>query len=403
MRQGSIGVGRVLGVPVSMDLGVVAIAGLLTWMLATIVLPEASPSHVPSVYWSLGAVGTLAFLGSLLAHEFGHAVVARRNGVRPERITLWFLGGYAQFENEPETPGAEFRITAAGPAVSLVLALGFGGAAWLADTLGAATVHVALLGWLALVNGALGVLNLLPGAPLDGGRILAAALWYRSGDRFGARISAAKVGQVLGVALLVFGVLDLLALRGIAGLATVVVGWFLLSAARNERSYFVGERALQGVTTGEVMAPTTQAVRTWTSVADLVEGPLRNTHRSAIAVTGWSGQPVAVVTMADVRRVPARAWATTTVEQITDSDSLLGTPTAEEDLLGFIEARHERPGGYAVVVREDGCPVGLIGPDEVRSAIDRGTHRPRRHSRFRPPPAPGSAPRQRWEPPVSSR
>ncbi|MDQ2679244.1 MAG: site-2 protease family protein [Actinomycetota bacterium] len=400
MRQGSIRLGRVLGVPLTMDLGVIAIAGVLTWSLATVVLPGAAPGHVAQVYWALGALGTVCFLASLLAHEFGHALVARRNGVRPERITLWILGGYAEFENEPETPGAELRITVAGPAVSLVLGVSFAAAAWGLDLLGVSPVHIALLAWLALVNGALGALNLLPGAPLDGGRILAAFLWRVSGDRFAARINAAFLGQLLGAALIALGLFELFAFRGLSGIAAIVVGWFLMSAARNERAYFVGEQALQGVTTGQAMVPTARAVTAWTTVADLVQGPLLHTHRSAVAVTGWTGSPVAVVTMADVRGVPAEDWANTTVSQIVGADSLLGTPSAEEDLLGFIERRQDRPGGYAVVVDDDGRPAGLIGPDEVRCAIERGRGRARQRRRHLPPPPPVTVPSQRWEPPV---
>ena len=402
MRQGSIRLGRVLGVPLAMDLGVLAIAGVLTWSLATVVLPGAAAGHVPAVYWSLGALGTLCFLASLVAHELGHALVARRNGVRPELITLWILGGYAQFENEPDTPGAELRITAAGPAVSLGLGAAFAGAAWGFDVLGGSPVHVALLAWLALVNGALGALNLLPGAPLDGGRILAALLWRLSGDRFAARINAAFLGQLLGASLIAIGLFELFAFRGLSGIAAIVVGWFLMGAARNERAYFVGEQALQGVTTGEVMVPTARAVTAWTTVADLVQGPLLHTHRSAVAVTGWTGTPVAVVTMADVRGVPAEDWASTTVAQIVGADSLLGTPSTDEDLLGFIERRQHQPGDYAVVVDDDGRPAGLIGPDEVRCAIERGRGRARRRRRRLPPPPPRTVPQQRWDPPVAA-
>ena len=402
MRQGSIRLGRVLGVPLSMDLGVIAVAGLLTWSLATVVLPGAAPGHVGVVYWSLGTIGTVCFFVSLLAHEFGHALVARRYGVHPERITLWILGGSAQFENEPETPSAELRITAAGPAVSLGLGAGFSAAAWALDMADSSPAYIALLAWLGLVNGALGLLNLLPGAPLDGGRILAASMWRLSGDRFAARIHAAFVGQLLGAALVAFGLIELLAFRAPSGIAAIVVGWFLLAAARNERAYFIGERALQGVTTGQIMVPTARSVTSWSTVADLVQGPLRNTYRSAVAVTGWTGSPVAVVTMADVRRVPAEEWSRTSVSQIAGPDSLLGTPTADEDLLGFIERRHDRPGGYAVVIDDDGRPAGLIGPDEVRCAIDRGRGRTRRLRRRVPPPPPPGAPSQRWDPPIAA-
>ncbi len=401
MRHG-FRLGRVLGVPLSMDLGVVVVAALLTWSLATFVLPGAAPGHVPVVYWSLGAVGTLCFFLSLLSHEFGHALVARRHGVEPERVTLWVLGGSTQLHDEPGTPSAELRITAAGPAVSLGLGLGFAAAARGLDLFDGSPVHVALLAWLALVNGALGVLNLLPGAPLDGGRILAAALWRRSGDRFAARIHAALVGQLLGAVLIAGGLIELLGFRAPSGVAGVVVGWFLLAAARNERAYFVGERALQGVTTGQVMAPTAKPVPSWITIAELVQGPLRNTHRRAVPVTGWTGSPIAVVTMADVRRVPAERWSHTTVSQIAGPESLLGTPSPDEDLLGFIARRHARPGGDAVVVDDAGRPAGLIGPDELRCAIERGRGRARRRARRLPPPPPSRVPAQRWDPPVAA-
>jgi Zn-dependent protease len=206
MRQGSIRLGRVMGVPLSMDLGVLLIGGLLTWLLATNVLPSRSPGLVSTAYWSVGAIGALLFLASLLAHEMAHAVVARRNDVRVEGITLWLFGGYAQFENDPPTPGADFRITAAGPATSIGLAAVFLGAAWGLSSVGAPELYVAMLAWLGLLNGFLGVFNLLPGAPLDGGRILAAALWKLRGDRVSGRIGAATVGKFVGLGLVGVGV-----------------------------------------------------------------------------------------------------------------------------------------------------------------------------------------------------
>ena len=130
MRQGSIRLGRIMGIPLSMDLGVLLIGGLLTWVLATMVLPNGSPGLVSMAYWSVGALGALLFLGSLLAHEMAHAIVARRNDVAVEGITLWMFGGFAQFRTDPHTPGADFRITAAGPATSIGLGGLFGAVAW---------------------------------------------------------------------------------------------------------------------------------------------------------------------------------------------------------------------------------------------------------------------------------
>lgn len=404
MRQGSIRLGRVMGVPLSMDLGVLLIGGLLTWLLATNVLPSRSPGLVSTAYWSVGAIGALLFLASLLAHEMAHAVVARRNDVRVEGITLWLFGGYAQFENEPPTPGADFRITAAGPATSIGLAAVFLGAAWGLSTAGAPDLYVTMLAWLALLNGFLGVFNLLPGAPLDGGRILAAALWKLRGDRVSGRIGAATAGKFVGLGLVGVGVWESVALGGLSGLWTMFIGWFLFNAARTEHTHYSGERALGDTLVGEAMAPDPARAPTWSSVADLVEGPLRHTDLSAVAVTDWQGRAVGIVTMDAVRRVPAERWSSTTVAQLLAAAPQPVELAPGDRLVEALERVAAGGGGHAVVVA-DGALVGLLGPEQVRRAIEIGRLRgPRRRpvEQLSPPPPPGSVPQQRWEPPVTT-
>ena len=309
MQQGSIRLGRILGVPLSMNLGVLVIGALLSWSLATVVLPNGAPGLTGSVYWSVGAIGAVVFLASLLAHEMAHAIVARRNDVQVTGITLWLFGGFAQFENEPKTPGAEFRITAAGPATSLGLAALFVGAWAGLSAIGAPEVYSTMFGWLGIINGFLGVFNLLPGAPLDGGRILAAGLWKLRGDRVRGRIGAAKVGKFVGLGLVGLGVAEMLALGGFGGIWTALIGWFLFNAARVEERHFVGERALGDLSVAEAMSPVPPTVPMWTSVAELVDGPLRSTQTSVVAVTDWGGNVMGIVTMDAVRRVPAERWS----------------------------------------------------------------------------------------------
>ena len=173
MRQGGIRLGRIFGIEVSADLGVLLIGGLLTWSLAATILPMGEPGLSSGAYWSVALIGALLFLGSLLAHELSHSVVAQRNGIEVEGITLWLFGGVAQFRNEATGPGAEFRIAAAGPRMSLLLAAVFIGfaSAWTPSAPPGCTV--VLLWWLGVINGLLALFNLLPGAPLDGGRVLA--------------------------------------------------------------------------------------------------------------------------------------------------------------------------------------------------------------------------------------
>lgn len=400
MRQGSIRLGRILGVPLSMDLGVLLIGGLLTWTLASLILPNSAPGLVATVYWTVGIVGAVLFLGSLLAHEMAHAIVARRNDVRVEGITLWLFGGFAQFENEPATPGAEFRITAAGPGTSIGLAGLFGAAAFGIAALDAPQVYVSLLAWLAVINAFLGVFNLLPGAPLDGGRILAAAIWKVRGDRVTGRIGAANAGKVVGLGLVALGLFEMFVVRGFGGLWTALIGWFLFNAARAEHVHFVGERAIGDMTVGEAMAPDPPTTTTWANIADLVDGPLRHTNRSAVAVTDWQGRGVGIITMDDVRRVPADRWGSTTVAQIIGDGSLLAVLAPSDRLVDVLDRLGSS--GPAVVVA-DGALVGILGRDEVRRAVEIGRLRGAPTSRPTPPPPPVSAPDQRWEPPLPTR
>lgn len=403
MRQGSIRLGRILGVPLSMDLGVLLIGGLLTWTLATLVLPRSAPGLVSSAYWSVGAIGALLFLGSLLAHEIAHCVVARRNDVTVEGITLWMFGGYAQFEDDPATPGAEFRITAAGPATSLALAAAFVGAAYGLDAVGGPQLYVSLLAWLGFINGFLGVFNLLPGAPLDGGRILAAGLWKLRGDRIAGHLGAATAGKFVGLGLISIGVFETLALGGITGLWTVLIGWFLFNSARAEHAHYTGARAMGDMTVGEAMASDPPRAASWSSVAELVEGPFRHTHQSAVAITDAAGRAIGVVTMHDVRRIPAEQWSSTTATQVSGAAPAPTVLRPDERLAEAVLRIDRSNGGHAVVV-SDGALIGLLGPEEIRRAIDVGRLRgPQRPRAATPPPPPVSVPSQRWDPPVTAR
>ena len=198
MRTSGVRLGRVFDIEISADLGVVMFAGLLTWILASSILPASVAGLPAGAYWSVAALGTLLFLGSLLAHELGHAVVARRNDIEVLGITLWLFGGVAQLRSDARTAGAELRIALAGPAMSLVVgALSLAAAVGL-RSVGVPEIYVVALGWLGLVNVVLAVFNLLPGAPLDGGRVLAALIWMVRGDRLRARVWAARAGRAVG-------------------------------------------------------------------------------------------------------------------------------------------------------------------------------------------------------------
>ena len=178
----NIRLGRIAGIPVGINWSILVIFCLLTWELADLVLPGYHRHEAAAIYWIAGIITTILFFASLLAHEVSHAVVAKRNGIGVRRITLWLFGGVSELESEALTPGADFRIAVVGPLTSFVLAAVYGALALLLPKAGGGEeVLVSALGWLAWINLLLGGFNLIPAAPLDGGRVLRAALWQRSG------------------------------------------------------------------------------------------------------------------------------------------------------------------------------------------------------------------------------
>lgn len=256
MKQ-SLRLGTISGIPVGIHWGMLVIAGLYLFTLGGQILPAAVPAAPTGAHWLVAAMGVALFFGSILAHELGHSLVAQREGIRVRAITLWLLGGVAEIERDATTPGAEFRIAAAGPAVSIALAIGFLGGAYAWDSFaivdpGGPSLIATMLWWLGIVNGFLAVFNLLPAAPLDGGRILTSVLWWRSGDPYRARGSAARAGQVFALALVGLGAWQI---TSGAGFWLLVLAWFLYTGANAEqqRSQILG--AASRTSAGEVMAP----------------------------------------------------------------------------------------------------------------------------------------------------
>ena len=280
MRQ-DIRLGRVAGVAVGANWTVGVILVLIGWLLGASVLPGAVPHQAHGLYWSAAVAGAVLFLASLLAHETAHAVVARRNGVRVRSITLWMLGGIAELEGEPPDAGADLRIALAGPATSTLAAGVFLGAAALPGAVGAAAVAVAAAQWLAVMNGLLAAFNLLPGAPLDGGRALRALLWRHYGDRRRAEATAARAGQFLGAAVTAFGVFELLAWRSFGGLWLVLAGWFLLAAASTEQQAAVAAAALAGVRIADIQTADPGLAPGWSTVRDFIDTAARRSRQNA--------------------------------------------------------------------------------------------------------------------------
>ena len=302
----SIRFGRIAGIPVGASWSALLIALLFAWSLGGELLPAQVPGLVPAAYWLAGAAGAGLFLASLLAHEIGHALVARRAGLRVRGITLWLLGGVAQLEDEPASPRDELRVAIVGPAVSLALAGAFGVAAAALSVVGAPALLVVVAAWLALGNVALGVFNLLPAAPLDGGRVLRGLLWRRHGNRVRAAVTATRAGVWVGTGLVAYGLLGAFTGWGIGTLWTALVGWFLVIAARQERELaLLGGGLDRGLRAAQVMTPAPAVAPAWFTVDAFLRNYVEPWQAAALPLRGFDGHPAGVVTAAALYAVPA--------------------------------------------------------------------------------------------------
>ncbi|MFA1542644.1 site-2 protease family protein [Actinomadura monticuli] len=246
--------GTVRGIPVGLHWSVLLIMVLIAEILARSVLPAADPGASADARWAVAAATSALFVLSLAAHEFAHALVARRHGVRVGSITLWVLGGIAELDDDPPTARADLHIAGVGPLTSAAAAAVFA-AAWTAGSaLGAPIIVTASLSWLAATNALIALFNLLPGAPLDGGRVLRALLWRRQGDRAGATRTAQHAGLTLGRVMIGAGLLTLL-VNWFSGLWLAVVGWFILSSARAEERWTDLRQAARGLRVADIMTP----------------------------------------------------------------------------------------------------------------------------------------------------
>lgn len=363
----SLRLGRIAGIPVGVHWSVLVIMVLLVYGLAVEILPANAPGQRWPVYWGIGIAGALLFLSSLLAHEIAHAVVARRFGVRVERVTLWLLGGVAEFADEPPTARADLVVAGVGPLTSLVVGAGFGAVTVAAVALDLPAAVSAVLAWLAIINVVLAVFNLLPGAPLDGGRVLRALLWAWRGDRYRAAMAAARAGHTLGLVLVFVGVAQALVTGVVSGLWLALVGWFLISAANAEQAATRFRTLLNRVPVRSVMSPNPVTGDPDQSVEEFVRTVAAGTRHRAFPLRDAAGVPHGVVRLADLARVPAARRGATPLGQV--ATPLARVPVVNgSQLLADVTPVLAR-GGLALVV-DNGRLVGVLNAEDVAHATE---------------------------------
>lgn len=349
-----IPLGRWAGVPIWAHWSVLIVLTLFTYLIAAVDLPGMQPGSSTASYWVAGVITSVVFFLTLLAHELAHAVTARRYGLRVRRITLWMLGGLTELEGESPTPKADALIAAAGPLTSLALGGLFTAAAWL---VGGAGLAATALAWLGGLNILLAIFNLLPGAPLDGGRLLRALFWWRSHDRAQAAERAAFAGRILGMTLIGLGLFELL-LGGVGGAWLALIGLFIVNGAASER-YAVRAEKLHGLTVREAMTPTPVVAPDWWTVEEFVSGlTVESSRQPVFPVVDIDGGFTGVVTLTTLDHVPSERRPTTRLHDLAARTGRLLTTAPGDDLAELVLTLHLR-GGIAIVV-DEGHPVGVI-------------------------------------------
>jgi Zn-dependent protease len=360
MRRHTIPMGRVLGIPLELDYSWFLIFALLTWALAVGHYPAEFKGWTPSLYWIMGAVTAIMLFVSVLLHELGHSIVARRFKIPVRRITLFIFGGVSQIEAEAATAGADFRIAVAGPLVSLLLAAFFG---VLKPVVAGASPLLALVQYLAYINVALALFNLIPGFPLDGGRGLRAIVWALTGDFQRATLIAATVGRAFAFLFIFAGVWQLFAGNFVGGLWIAFIGWFLESAATSQTQQVVVQDLLAGHSVAEAMSRDLAAVPCDATVQQLVDQHILTSGRRAFLVQRDQAV-LGLLTLHRVLQIPRTRWEATTAEEAMIPSAHMRSARPDTELRAAL-AEMDRDGVSQLPVLVDQQVVGVLRREDV--------------------------------------
>jgi Zn-dependent protease/predicted transcriptional regulator len=356
MSGGALRVGTVRGIELRLHISWLLAVGFMTWSLARGWFPQFYPGWSEATYYLVGGFAATLLFGSVLLHEFGHAFTALRLGIPVRSITLFIFGGVAELKRDADSPRAEFWVAVMGPVVSAVLAAG----CWLLRPVAGALGEqvLAVVSYLALLNGVLLVFNLIPGFPLDGGRILRAILWGATKDFRRATSIAVAIGQGIAFLLIGWGLYRLIGGDLLGGIWTAFTGWFLSNAATTAGRQAAIQEELAGIRVAEVMQRQPSIVPSTITLAQLVNDHMLPGSRRAHLVAA-DGRLVGLVTLTDLLRQGRGAWDTLTVGEVMTPFERLVTTTPATPLTTALQQLGEGD-FHQLPVLDGGYPVGFL-------------------------------------------
>jgi Zn-dependent protease/predicted transcriptional regulator len=359
---------RVLGIQISLNYTWFIIFGLIVWSLASGYFPYHYPGLSRSAHWMMGFLGAVFLFLSVLAHEVTHSYIAKKEGMDVSEITLFIFGGVSQLTKEPEDPQKELKVAIGGPASSFVLALIFWILSKATSPFPDLLLYTGLLNYLAFINLSLAVFNLIPGLPLDGGRVLRALYWRKTNNLRKATQIASEAGKWVGVGIILLGLFWILAGNLIGGFWFVIIGIFLRSAAEGGYQQAMMKGALEGVKLKELMSRGVISVQPSLPIDRLVEDFYLTYKHNTYPVID-SDRIIGIITLKQVKEVPRSQWVEKTVRDVMmplREDITLDPDGEAVDAL----QKMIRSGEGRLPVVKEGKAVGMISRRDILNLLE---------------------------------
>ncbi len=363
--QSSLRIGKIAGITIYIHISWIIILVFLTLSLATDWFPQLYKGWSSSTYWIVGLLSALLLFVAVLLHELAHSLVARARGLPVNNITLFIFGGVSNIEEEPKSPGVEFQMAFVGPLVSLLIGI----IAYLLDlAVRNGSPLDAILGYLAVSNILLGIFNLIPGFPLDGGRVLRSIIWKASGSLRKATRATTIVGQFIAYLFILWGIWQFFGGNILNGIWIGFIGWFLLNAAQSANAQVMLQTMFKGVTVEKVMNPSPAIVPANISLQRLIdEYFLPQGLRSAIVMQG--DLLAGLITLGDIRHVPREEWSQTPVGHAMIPLEKLHVVSPEQNLNDVLPLMTGQDINQLPVV-QNGRLVGILSRDAIMRYIE---------------------------------